>query len=306
MPSSTHVIFIGATGRSGSTLVGRTLGSAPGMCHVGELCWIWNYGLLSNRPCGCGAPLRECRFWTAVGEAGFGGWDRVDVDEMNRLRRALVRTAMVRPLWPAHPAGANAEQIGRYRAVLSRLYAAIAQVSGADVIVDSSKQAAAALLARRAPGVDLRLVHLVRSPHGVAYSWTKHVSRADLGGREMRRRAPWRTALRWRADVTLFERIGRTTPRLPVRYEDFVSAADATTTAMAEFASGAAQPALDFVGPSWVELAPDHSVWGNPMRSQRGPASLKLDDAWRTELPASRRRVVSALTWPTASRLGYS
>lgn len=276
------------------------------MCHVGELCWIWNYGLLNNRPCGCGAPLRECGFWTAVGDAAFGGWDRVDVAEMNGLRRSLVRTAMVPWLWPANPSGPRAGQIDRYRRVLSQLYAAIAHVSGADVIVDSSKQVAAALLARGAPDVDLRLIHLIRSPHGVAYSWTKHVSRADMGGRQMRRRAPWRTALRWRADVTLFERMGRTTPRLPVRYEDFVAAADATTAEMAGFASGRTAPALDFVGPSWVELAPDHSVWGNPMRNRRGATSLKLDDAWRAELPASRRRTVSALTWPTAGRYGYS
>ena len=202
---------------------------------------------------------------------------------------------------------------------MGRLYAAIADVSGADVVVDSSKQVAAALLARSAPGVEVRLIHLVRSPLGVAYSWTKHVSRADLGGQEMRRRRAWRTALRWRADVALFERLGRTTPRLPVRYEDFVSAADSTTAAMVEFAAspsaaGPAGPAgragrvaaaLDFVGPSWVELAPDHSVWGNPMRNDRGRAPLKLDDAWRSDLPASQRKIVSFLTWPTAARLGY-
>jgi hypothetical protein len=275
------------------------------MCHVGELCWIWNYGLLNNRPCGCGAQLRECEFWTAVGAAAFGGWDRVDVTEMNHLRRSLVRSTMVPRLWTANPSGPSAGQIDRYRQVLAQLYASIAHVSGADVIVDSSKQVAAALLARGAPDVELRLVHLVRSPHGVAYSWTKHVSRSDLGGQQMRRRTPWRTALRWRADVALFERIGRTTPRLPVRYEDFVAAADTTTAAMAEFGSGRTHPVLDYVGPSWVELAPDHSVWGNPMRSQRGATPLKLDDAWRAELPTNRRRVVSALTWPTARRYGY-
>lgn len=305
MPSSTRVAFIGATGRSGSTLAGRTLGSVPGMCHVGELCWIWNYGLLNNRPCGCGVPLRECEFWISVGDAAFCGWDRIDVDEMNRMRRDLVRTAMVPRLWPADASGPRAGQIDRYRRVLSRLYAGIAEVSGAEVIVDSSKQAAAALLARRSPDVDLRVIHLVRSPHGVAYSWTKHVSRADMGGRPMRRRTPWRTALRWDADVALFERLGRTAPLLRVRYEDFVARADETTMAMAGFAAGRAPDRLDFVGPSWVDLAPDHSVWGNPMRDRRGPASLKLDDAWRGGLPATTRRVVSALTWTQARRYGY-
>ena len=67
---SVKVAFVGATGRSGSTLVARVLGGAPGACSVGELCWIWNYGVLNDRPCGCGEPFSACPFWTAVGERG--------------------------------------------------------------------------------------------------------------------------------------------------------------------------------------------------------------------------------------------
>lgn len=75
---------------------------------------------------------------------------------------------------------------------------------------------------------------------------------------------------------------------------------------MGQFASDRTPPALEFVGPTWVELAPDHSVWGNPIRNRRRATALKLDDAWRAELPASRRRAVSALAWPAARRYGYS
>jgi hypothetical protein len=272
---------------------------------VGELCWLWNYGLLHNRPCGCGTPLRDCAFWTAVGEHAFGGWDTLDVTALNQDRQALVRTSRVRALW-SEPPGRLADQIKHYRDVLSRLYAGIAAVSGAAVVVDSSKQAAAALLARRSPRVDLRLIHLLRSPHGVAYSWTKRVARADLGGGQMRRRTPVRTALRWHADAALFERMAVAgDPRRVVRYEDFVASPDATTRALLAFAG---QPAdrVDFVGPSWVDLSADHSVWGNPMRARLGRQQLRLDSAWQSELPARDRRVVSMLTWPTARKYGYA
>jgi hypothetical protein len=39
------------------------------------------------------------------------------------------------------------------------------------------------------------------------------------------------------------------------------------------------------------------------MRS--GPLTVRLDDAWRTELPTGSRRLVSALTAPLLARYGY-
>src|SRR3954453_15017043 len=88
---SVTVGFIGATGRSGAALVGRVLGTAPSVCSVGELYWIWQFGVLQNRSCGCGRPFGECPFWTAVGDKAFGGWDNVDATTLNQVRKDLFR-----------------------------------------------------------------------------------------------------------------------------------------------------------------------------------------------------------------------
>jgi hypothetical protein len=293
------VAFVGATGRSGSTLVARVLGGAPGACSVGELCWIWNYGVLNDRPCGCGEPFSACPFWTAVGELGFGGWQQLDAQRLNGIRKALVQTSSVRSLWPGRPGPPDLDE---YVGTLGRLYRAIAEVSGASVVIDNSKQVAAALVVRRVPEVDLRLLHLVRSPHGVAYSWTKHVSRGDMGGNEMRRRGPGRTALRWDADNLLFERLGRAgTPRLLLRYEDFVTDARTSTAKVLDFLDEPASE-LDYVGPDWADLGVEHSVWGNPMRGREGREQLRPDEGWRTGLAQRDARLVSALTAPVRGR----
>ena len=83
----------------------------------------------------------------------------------------------------------------RFRAALARhterlgsLYRAIAEVSGARVIVDSSKHVSTALVLRRTAGVDLHVVHLVRDSRGVAHSWTKEVERPET--RDGRDHAP--------------------------------------------------------------------------------------------------------------------
>ena len=299
-PGPVTVGFIGATGRSGSTLLARVLGGAATTCSVGELCWIWNYGLLANRDCGCGEPFLSCPFWLAVGERAFGGWDHLDATALNQTRRDLVSTRKVPSLWRR---GADADpRLPGYLQTWSALYRGIADVSGAQVVIDNSKQVPAALVAALAPGVDLRLVHLVRSVHGVAYSWTKHVPRADMGGKEMRRRSPGRTALRWSADNIMFERLGaRGLPRLAVRYDDFVADARASTIRILDFL-GVPDPDPAFVGPDWADLGVEHSVWGNPMRGRDGRESIRRDEGWRAGMATRDRVLVSGLAAPAIRR----
>ena len=298
------VAFIGATGRSGSTLLSKVLDAAPGYCSVGELCWLWNLGLLLDRPCGCGRPFLECPFWTEVGERAFGGWGNVDAARAASLRRRLSATRSL-PLLLL-PSGRRRADVVEYRELLRRLYTAIGEVSGAVVVVDNSKQVGSVVLARRVPGVDLRLVHLVRRSHGVARSWAKQVARSDLGGGLMRRRSVGRTAAKWTLDNLCFEVIGVTgTPRTLLRYEDFVAEPVASTRRLLEFLGGAGQVPLDFVRPDQVRLGTDHSVWGNPMRSATGWVALRADDKWRTELGRRDRAVVSVVSVAGLLRYRY-
>ena len=302
---STRVAFIGGTGRSGSTLLSRVLGTVPGVCSVGELCWLWSYGVTHNRSCGCGASFSDCPFWTEVGRLAYGGWQNLDAERATALRRSLMRNGQVPSLWRG--GGEAAAELSEYTALLSSLYGAIRTASGAEVVVDNSKQTAAALIARRTPGVDLRVIHLVRRSHGVAYSWTKHVARTDMGGNEMRRRPPAKTALRWTTDNALFESLGRSgTPRLLVRYEDFVADARSETERVLSFLGIERSPEeLAFVSKDTVDLSADHSVWGNPMRLRTGPERLRPDDSWRTGLSRRDRSLVTALSSPALARYGY-
>lgn len=301
-----QVAFIGATGRSGSTLLSRVLGTVPGVCSVGELCWLWSYGVLRNRSCGCGLPFHDCPFWTGVGKRAYGGWDNLDAERATSLRRSLTGNTRIPSLWTGGR-GAVAADLAEYAGLLSGLYTAIRDESGAQVVVDNSKQTGAALVARRAPGVQLHVVHLVRRSHGVAYSWTKHVPRSDKDGTEMRRRPPGRTAMKWTTDNALFETLGRSgTQRLLVRYEDFVAAPREQTERLLDFLGVDPGPGgLDFIAGDTVDLDSDHSVWGNPMRLRTGPERLRPDDGWRTGLSPGTRRRVTALSLPALYRYGY-
>ncbi|GGL35027.1 sulfotransferase [Phycicoccus endophyticus] len=300
-----QVAFIGGHGRSGSTLLARMLHGLPDVCSVGELRNIWDRGVLRNAACGCGQPFSECPLWVPVGEKAFGGWETNLAQHALDLRRHVDRVRSV-PALAVGGSSAFARAADEYAGLVSAIYRAVAEVSGARLVVDSSKVPSTGFLMGRAQGVDARVVHLVRDARGVAYSWTRVVQRSDADG-AMARSAPVRTALRWETFNMMTELLGhRGLPRVVVRYEDLVTDAAGELARIARFLELPNSPEqLAFIDGEVVDLPMDHNVWGNPVRSASGPQRLRLDQAWRTELPPLQRRIVSTVAVPGLWRYGY-
>jgi hypothetical protein len=297
------VLLIGGAGRSGSTLLGRLLGELPGFAAVGEFRYAWSEALAGNRHCGCGAGFRDCPFWAEVGGQAFGGWDQVDQHRVILLERSVARHRHIPLLAMGRAApAAYRRKLDDFLRALGPVYAAVHAVSGADVIVDSSKDAAYAHVLRHLPGVSLRMVHLVRDSRGVAWSWSK-VVRSDAG-HCLRRFSPPVTAVRWVARNLLTESLQSFgMPRLLLRYETLVARPQEALTAIAEFAGQPLGPeALAFLDGQRAWLGTHHMVGGNPMHLRAGQIAIRLDDAWRTSLPLAQKAQVTALTWPLLRR----
>ncbi len=302
-----RVLFIAGWGRSGSTLLDRMLGQLPGVFSAGELRDIWQRGVRQDRLCGCGAAFSECDVWRKVGEVAFGGWGEIDIDQIQALRERLDRPWSVPLLLGSRVTPSIDADVARYVGVLTRLYDAIAEVSGARVIVDSSKIATFALLVRQVPSLDLRTVHLVRDPRGVVHSWRKAVVREDGGGRDaMLRYGAASASARYVAYNTVAHGMRLMGRYRFLRYEDLLAAPRDTVARLAAFA-GIATPgdALAYLREGEADLQPNHTVDGNPMRLQQGPVALRRDDGWRTGLAPSDRRIVDAITAPLALAYGY-
>jgi hypothetical protein len=304
-----RVLFLGGLGRSGTTLLERVLGELPGVCPLGEVVHLWERDLRHGERCACGTPFGDCDFWRGVGEEAFGGWHHVDVDRILALRRSVERTRHV----PRLAAGSVNSDLVEYANYYARLYHAAASVSGAQVLVDSSKHAALAYCLRQAADVDLRVVHVVRDSRGVAYSWTKVVSRPEADGEaEMARYTPGRSALLWNTHNYAFGLLSRCgVPVRRVRYEDVLADPPAALRALAAYA-GLDPDGLDLSflrrdpdGTDHAHLRACHSAAGNPMRFTVGTVPLRHDDAWREALRPRQRRLVAALTAPLLGAYGY-
>lgn len=293
------VLFIAGLGRSGSTLVDRVLGEVPGYQSLGEVVHLWQRGLIDNEQCGSGEPFRENAFWTEVGDVAFGGWNQVDPTEIIALQQAVDRTRYVPLLaWPQLRPGFQA-QIDRYAALLGKVYRATAEVSGARVLIDSSKHVSSATFLRHVPGVDPRIVHLVRDSRGVAYSWGKVKARPEAGKDALMARSSPSQAAGWYVVQNLLVEAIRSkqVPRIRVRYEDFTADPEAVVRRVLALTGDEEVPLAHLDGRR-VTLGPNPNVGGNPMKLEAGPITIAQDDAWRRAMPEWDQRLVTGLTAP--------
>jgi len=309
------VLYIGGLGRSGSTLVERLAGQLPGACAVGEIVHLWQRGVTEDERCGCGTAFAQCSFWQQAGKTAFGGWDEIDPGRVAALRARVDRNRFV-PRLAARPAGTGlagtgpagtgpAPALAEYMSYYTRLYAAVAEVSGARLVIDSSKHPSLAHCLRRQGGVDLRVLHLVRDSRAVAYSWGRAVRRPDTDRQSyMTRYSPAVAAAQWNGQNAAFHLL-RGVPVMRLRYEDVVAAPEAAVRRIAAFSGLPAPGRLAFLGAGWAELEPGHSVSGNPMRFATGKIAIRPDERWRADLPAGPRREVTALTSPLLAAYGY-
>jgi hypothetical protein len=293
----TKVLYIAGWGRSGSTILDNVVGQVDGFFSAGEMMFLWRRGLIEGRLCGCGEPVRECEVWSRVLERAFP--NGIDPHRLVRLAGGSARTRHL----PLHLARVEPGS-ERYREDLGALYRALQAETGCRVIVDSSKSPAYGRVLAGIPGLDVRVVHLVRDPRAVAYSWVRKKLQRDEPGRarSMRSHGPAASSLYWNLLNESTRLLWR--DHLLVRYEDFVERPQGTVDEIMAFAG---EPAgeLGWTGARELELEPTHTVSGNPSRFDHGTVALRADDEWRRALPQRDRRIVELITRPVRGRYGY-
>ncbi len=298
----TKVLYIVGLGRSGSTILANSLGQIDGFFSAGEICYVWRQNFIENRLCGCGRPFYECPVWTEVVAEAFPGG--VDAREMMRLQAAGARTRHIPPMLTARGTRVIEDRLGKWLHNTGRLYEAIGSVTGSRVVVDSSKEPAYGYALSRVPGVDFRVLHLIRDPRAAAYSWLKKKPQPDSETREyMHRFNPAKSAALWDAWNAAAERLWRGDRYLMLRYEDFVADPRASFGRILELLDEDAAPPL--TGEQEVKLGVSHTVSGNPNRFETGSVALRHDREWTDRMRPRDRNLVTALTLPLLYRYGY-
>jgi hypothetical protein len=269
--------------------------------------FIWERSFADDQLCGCGEPFHRCPFWGEVCERAFATsvGDFPIATALARKREVDGKRILLELITSEHRAGGST--VASYGELLSPLYAAARSCSGSRVIVDSSKDARHGFILSRLPTIRLHVLHLVRDPRAVAFSWTRKRDRPEIHWRDekMPIEGYATSSTRWLIQNSLSERLSAFADSYHrVRYEDFVAAPAAAILPVLE-AAGAERAELGELLEQKITLRPAHTVSGNPMRFSKGTLEVREDTEWRSALPPRGFRSVTALTGPLLRRYGY-
>jgi hypothetical protein len=319
-----RLAYILAASHSGSTLLAMLLGAHPEAVTVGEL-KATNLGATDRYRCSCGALIKECDFWRRVAQEMRARGYPFDITRAKTNILDVDSRYAAQLLRPLHR-GVLLESIRDRALTLSRVWRkhleevqkrnlalleTLGTLTGARVVVDSSKLGLRLKYLLRIPSLDVKVVRLIRDGRGVALTYVNPAEFADTRneglrgggsgvstetGREMRR-----AAREWKRSNEEADALLAGLPRsdwLEVRYEDLCGDPSNTLRAVCSFLGlDSAQIVLDF-------RSVEHHVVGNGMRLD-STSDVLLDERWKTFLSEEQLQLFESVAGDLNRRLGY-
>lgn len=281
-----RILYIGGCGRSGSTIVDTLLGNHPDMESVGEACHVaTNAWLREDTYCACGKIGRECDFWREVyrqwgrrvGAVDVAGYVEAAREIESRLRISITQRQL---------AAGDSRHVEYVRCTVG-LLGAIRDVSGKEVIVDSSKTASRALALSMVEGVDLRLVHMVRDCRGVLWSGKKRFRKDDRAGisKDDGGKSITHTMKIWTVANLVTDQLRRRLPReksMRLRYEDLIGQPAVELRRIGDLLEMDLEPLATAVA-NGESMSVGHTIAGNRVRMS-GSIQLRPDVEWVEKL----------------------
>jgi len=320
----TRLVYVLSASHSGSTLLSMLLNAHPGVVTAGELkaeC----FGDLDRYRCSCHDLLKECTFWRSVADlmnarghdfsitnarTHFGTMDSAWV---RRLIRPLVRDVFTEamrdlalslsPVWRR-----GLPQMLRRSADLVHC---VAEVAGAEVVVESSKVGLRLKYLAQCEDLDLHVIRLIRDGRAVALTYMRPDEFADARDAKLRgggtgvnldtRLSMDEAAREWRRSNEEAEALLQQLPGvrvMQVHYESLCnSPLDTVNSVFSELGLQSVTSLDNF-------KALPHHVIGNGMRLDTDNRVV-LDDRWRSALAAPELSTFARVAGDLNSRYGY-
>jgi hypothetical protein len=303
------VVYVVGSGRSGTTLMDTILSNHPRLYGSGELALLSVESFFHRFHCPCGNRIDECQFWGAVIEQWFERTGLQSLAEHARVRQPFEGPRLQGLSRLMREKLYRSAAFVEYTRQTTELYRSIREVSGREMIVDSSAIPMRALALSLMPDIDLRLIHLVRDGRGVAWSLKKGLredQKSGVGSGEVPRPV-WRSALTWIAYNMVSSWVCRQVPRgrsLFCRYEDLSANSEAVLRRIGDFLECDFEEIIQRIN-SGGALKVGCTYGGNRMR-MNGEIRLRLDTDWTQKLTETEQRTLSRMCGWLMRKYGYS
>lgn len=293
----TKILLIGGWGRSGSTILGKILGQTNRFFLSGETRFFWKRRLTDDWKCGCGLLLQDCDIWQdIIKQANFS--NKVILDTANYFNHLKAKNTFTYNLSVTNNTIAKNHVLN--------LYQNISNITGADVIIDTSKHPAYVQMLNQISELDVYLVHLVRDPRGTANSWNKTEVVSQNGESVLMRQYSFlASTLQWIFWNFLYESIKTQFNEryLFIRYEDFINTPQSSLKKIFDLIKEPYHEAIE--SDNSVQLNITHAISGNPNRFDTGVVKLKLDSHWKSKMPFYQKLLIGMITLPLLLKYKY-
>ncbi len=323
----TRLAYILAASHSGSTLLSMLLGSHPQIATIGEMNLSPQaMGDLDRYRCSCGQFIRQCGFWQRVSEAMRRRGVAFDLACAGTDYRSVQSRYAQRLLKPMHRSTAlecirdvSLSLSRAWRAALSEIHrrnaalaSTVAELAGAQVVVDSSKVGLRLKYLLRNPELDVRVIRLIRDGRAVALTYMDPAGFADAsdpskraggsgGDRKAERLSMRQAAYEWRRCMEEAQHVLQGLDRLrwiEVGYEDYCREPEGTLDRLHRFLD--IEPGRQ---PKEFRSVEQHVV-GNGMRLDT-TSKIRLDERWREILTEPDLETFDAVAGEMNRRYGY-
>ncbi len=302
------LVFIGGSGRSGSTLLDLLLNRNSLIQSVGEFYRLSRYARTNFEPCTCGQPVMECPFWLKVqAEIQRATGSHSDPELLKSFEVALPKyeQAMVTNLiqqaslifgnsW-LHRTLSRSFLRQSHQAVQNSIvaYKAIRRVTHCPVILESTKNPRRLKEIYLADPKSFKLIYLIRDGRAVAASAMRRVGmdmKSAAGEWERWNRRSWWSQLTVPAQQ-----------KIRIRYEDVCQSPESTLQSICQFLEMPFEPSM-------LELrkSESHGLGGNPMRFRRDESTIRLDEQWREQLTENDLKTFDSVAGRMNRRFGYT
>ena len=304
------ILLITGSGRSGSTLLSKLLNEIEGSFNVNELVFTHLNGVERDYPCNTGDKFSESPIWLKIMDA-YRQKNEVDLLKYEPHRipntRKLVR-AQLSPFYKTDEA--SNQYFKDYQQAIKDLYHAIFEATNASMIIDSSKIAPFVNVVAQMEEFDIYVLHLVRDPRAVAYSWQKTIKRQDVEAGTnlfMEKRTPTRSSIRWQL-VNIFAESLKKKDDLKYHYLKYEHFAKNPAKHIADILTFLDKSPSEIpVEDNKIQLkAIDYGIWGNPnVRQQKDIVKVRYDDTYKQKLSFNARLTATLMSMPMLLKYGY-
>jgi hypothetical protein len=298
------IVYIAGYSRSGSTILDILLSSHSNIFGTGELVYLFDDWLNGSRLCTCGEVYQNCPFWK-----NFKLPQGISFDEAIGILRNIETRKKIKAL-----VGGKIEPnvIQKYKLIQSALYNYIFEVSGKDIIIDSSKSsrdmAGRFYAIHRYTEFDIYVIHLIKNGLSIVESYVKKGRNWSIEGYKKNNSfSSARSSIGWLLANSIAERLGEQMQQhqfIQIKYEILLNHPESVLKRIGEFLNIDISDVISVVKNNEL-LHPKHNVGGNRLRLEKEIRFNTANHLQKINLSYYHKFVFNLIAGRLNRRLGY-